>query len=135
MDADERVDDWQRSSLNSDEDPPHMRTVMAIQINEATISLPMDEEEQEDNARRGQPFNVSVAVIQLTGITHKHTHYPCGYHLTLIQFSQIISYKHSNTTPHYTIISHNTSSSSYLLTTPPRMSYLLYRYGTDHHLA
>ena len=75
LDVDERVDDWQRSSLNSDEDPPHMRTVMAIQINEAIVSLPLDEQKNEEKASPCPPCFTSVAVIQLTGITY-HMHEP-----------------------------------------------------------
>lgn len=36
-------EDWQRSSLNSDEDPPHKRMVIAVQINKATITFPFDD--------------------------------------------------------------------------------------------
>jgi len=40
--TDER-EDWQRSSLNSDEDPPHMRYVIALQINECTVMVNLDD--------------------------------------------------------------------------------------------
>ena len=41
-DEGDRGDDWHRSSLNSDEDPPHMRFVTVLQINEAQLHLHLD---------------------------------------------------------------------------------------------
>ena len=38
----ERGDDWHRSSLNSDVDPPHMRFCVVVQISEATIHIYVD---------------------------------------------------------------------------------------------
>lgn len=40
--TDER-EDWQRTSLNSDEDPPHMRYVIALQVNEFTVMINLDD--------------------------------------------------------------------------------------------
>ena len=38
----ERGDDWHRSSLNSDVDPPHVRLCVVIQISEATLLIYVD---------------------------------------------------------------------------------------------
>jgi N-terminal region of Chorein or VPS13 len=42
-DEDERAEDWHRSSLNSDDDPPHMRFVTVIQVSDATITFHLDD--------------------------------------------------------------------------------------------
>ena len=42
VEEDERGDEWHRSSLNSDEDPPHVRSVIVIQVNEASVCFYLD---------------------------------------------------------------------------------------------
>ena len=42
-DEDERAEDWHRSSLNSDDDPPHMRFVTVIQVTDTTILVHLDD--------------------------------------------------------------------------------------------
>ena len=54
FEGDERADDWQRSSLNSDEDPPHLRSVMVIQVNEVILSLPMADDDEAATATTGR---------------------------------------------------------------------------------
>ena len=44
-DEDERAEDWHRSSLNSDDDPPHMRFVTVIQVTDATIVFHLDHDD------------------------------------------------------------------------------------------
>jgi hypothetical protein len=34
---------WQRSTLNSDTDPPHLRLVVSVEVREITLSMPYDE--------------------------------------------------------------------------------------------
>ena len=34
------TDDWQRSSLNSDDDPPHIRLIIVVQANEINLKMP-----------------------------------------------------------------------------------------------
>lgn len=38
----ERGEDWHRSSLNSDNDPPHLRSTIVFQIDEATVHIHVD---------------------------------------------------------------------------------------------
>lgn len=45
-DEDERAEDWHRSSLNSDDDPPHMRFVTVIQVTDATITIHLEHTDQ-----------------------------------------------------------------------------------------
>jgi hypothetical protein len=59
LEGDERVDDWQRSSLNSDEDPPHMRSVMVIQVNEVVLSLPLGDETATSSCNRSSNHDSS----------------------------------------------------------------------------
>ena len=49
-----RGDDWHRSSLNSDEDPPHMRFVTVLQINEAYLHLHLDPPNSPHNPTKKQ---------------------------------------------------------------------------------
>ena len=48
----DRGEDWQRSSLNSDDDPPRMRFVTVVQINDASIVFHLDSPKNEKNENR-----------------------------------------------------------------------------------
>ena len=57
-DEGDRGDDWHRSSLNSDEDPPHMRFVTVLQINEAYLHLHLDPPNSPHNPTKKQNEDV-----------------------------------------------------------------------------
>ena len=59
-DEDERAEDWHRSSLNSDDDPPHMRFVTVIQVTDATIIFHLDD--NDTPAQHGSAAVPSTAV-------------------------------------------------------------------------
>ena len=68
-------DSWQRSSLNGDSDPPHLRFVMTVQANEFVVTVPLDSIKPppggpQDGQRGDQPRQMKGVIFTVMGLVH-----------------------------------------------------------------